>query len=91
MAAVCAGNSLSRPGTFTGTNLPVSSTCGGRPGENSKSLTLSEARNIWRRMVMKSSGGGLFAGLPAVADAGGGAVLMISLETFRRLPVSKDW
>ena len=38
---------------------------------------------------MKSSGGGLLAGLPAVGDMGGCAVLMSSFETFGPSVVSK--
>src|SRR3954449_241542 len=59
IAAVCAGNNFSRPGMLTGFSSPDNSTCGGRPGEKSKSLTLLEARSICRSTIMKFKGGGV--------------------------------
>src|SRR2546423_2515674 len=44
--AVCAGESFSTPGISTGWSLPTSSTCGARPGEKIKSLTLSETASM---------------------------------------------
>src|SRR5215204_427292 len=58
MPAVWAGVNLSSPGTRTGTSFPANSTCGGRPGLNIRSLTLSEARSISRRTATKFSAGG---------------------------------
>jgi hypothetical protein len=46
--------------------LPASSICGGLPGENIKSLTLSDVLSIWRRIAMKFKGGGAPAGFSAV-------------------------
>src|SRR4051794_30504602 len=39
MFMVSAGVRVSAPGCMTATSLPFCSTCGGRPGENSRSLT----------------------------------------------------
>src|SRR5579883_2222703 len=39
MPAVCSGMRCGSPDTLMGTSWPSSSTCGGRPGEKSKSLT----------------------------------------------------
>src|SRR5947209_7562652 len=63
--AVCAGRSLSRPGTATACNSPINSTCGGRPGEKIRSLTLSETDSMCCSTFRKLSWGG--------APAGGGA------------------
>ena len=57
MLAVWAGLSFSRPAIRTGTSLPASSICGGRPELKIRSLTLSEARSISRRTAMKFGGG----------------------------------
>jgi len=57
--AVWAGVSFSKPAIFTGTSFPASSICGGRPGLKIKSLTLSDARNISRKIAMKLGGGGV--------------------------------
>jgi hypothetical protein len=62
MLAVWAGVSFSNPGKLTGCSLPESSTCGGRPGEKIKSLTLSEVLSICRNKAMKFNGGGVPAG-----------------------------
>ncbi len=62
MLAVCAGVSFSNPGMRTGWSFPVSSICGGRPGEKIRSLTLSETRSIRRNTSMKLSNGGPLGG-----------------------------
>jgi polyferredoxin len=54
---VWAGVNFSRPAIRTGTSFPASSICGGRPGLKIKSLTLSDAVNISRKMAMKFNGG----------------------------------
>src|ERR1041384_455565 len=60
---VCAGVSLSNPGTGTPCSLPTNSICGGRPGEKIKSLTLSETPSICCRTVARFRGaGGVFDG-----------------------------
>src|SRR6185369_15856631 len=56
--AVWAGVNFSRPAMRTGTSFPANSICGGRPGLKIRSLTLSEARSISRKIEMKFSGGG---------------------------------
>src|SRR5581483_4489906 len=44
--AVCAGVSFSMPGILIGVSLPMSSTCGGRPGEKIRSDILSDTESI---------------------------------------------
>ena len=53
IAAVWCGKSFSKPGTATGVSLPMSSICGGRPGEKIRSLTLSETESIRFSTAMK--------------------------------------
>jgi hypothetical protein len=57
--AVWAGVNFSNPAMRTGTSLPANSICGGRPGLKIKSLTLSEARSISRKIETKFNGGGV--------------------------------
>src|SRR4051794_19167014 len=85
--AVWAGVNFSRPAIRTGTNFPASSICGGRPGLKIRSLTLSEARSISRRIAMKFNGGACGGGLVTF----GGWLLMLipellSLLARQRLP-----
>jgi hypothetical protein len=57
IADVCCGRSFSRPGIGTGVSLPMSSTCGGRPGEKMRSLTSSDRPSIVLRTSWKLSVG----------------------------------
>src|ERR1041385_5742456 len=53
MPVVWAGVNFSSPGTLTGTSFPASSTCGGRPGEKIRSLTLLDIPSICRSTTTK--------------------------------------
>ena len=67
-------------------SFPESSICGGRPGLKIRSLTLSEARSISRKTLMKFGGGG------DCAEAGRCSWLFathFSLELFLVLAASK--
>src|SRR5882724_4929134 len=63
--AVWAGVNFSNPAIRTGSNFPDNSICGGRPGLNIRSLTLSEALNICLKTAIKFGGGG-----PALCGVG---------------------
>src|SRR4026207_442466 len=85
--AVWAGSNFSRPAIRTGTSFPASSICGGRPGLKIKSLTLSDAVNISRKMAMKFNGG---------AEGGwlvrfGCWLLIFDSGTFRSVRAAKDY
>jgi hypothetical protein len=53
IAVVWFGRSFSSPGIGTGCKAPISSICGGRPGEKMRSLTLSETDNMRCRTPTK--------------------------------------
>src|SRR5690349_16932454 len=84
--AVWAGVSFSKPAIFTGTSFPASSICGGRPGLKIKSLTLSEARSISRKIAMKLGGGGVGGWLFTF----GRSLLIFDFGTFLSGRASKD-
>src|SRR5438552_599293 len=73
MLVVCAGESFSTPGTITGCSLPTNSTCGGRPGEKIRSLTLSDTASICCKTFARfnAAGGGV------VCRAGGSSIALM--------------
>src|SRR6267142_3023320 len=85
MLAVCGGTSFSSPGIGTGSSLPANSIWGGRPGENIRSLTLSDALSICRSIARKFKGGGL-AGAEFMLIG----LLIIYMELFRYSDVKRS-
>jgi hypothetical protein len=83
---VWAGVNFSNPAMRTGTSLPANSICGGRPGLKIKSLTLSEARSISRKIETKFNGGGVGGWLVTVWCS----LLIFDSGTFRCARASKD-
>ena len=83
--AVWAGVSFSKPEILTGTNFPANSICGGLPGLKIRSLTLSDARSISRKIAMKLRGGGVEGWLVTF----GRSLLMSIQELFTRLARQK--
>src|ERR1051325_3554348 len=84
--AVCAGVNFSKPAIFTGTSFPASSICGGLPGLKIKSLTLSDALSISRKIAMKLGGGGVGGWLVTV----GRSLLILISELFAMVARQKN-
>src|SRR3990172_4770214 len=70
--AVASGVRMGIPGIFTGVNWPLSSTCGGRPGEKIRSLTCLETPSIATRIES----------VVGTAWGGGGATVALGAAGF---------
>src|ERR1041385_4810587 len=96
MRTVSSGRSIGRPSIFTGVSWPLSSTCGGRPGEKIRSLTDGDTRSIVARTPCVG-GAGAAAGAAAGAGIAGVATGVLSSQEFfggelwgNRQPPAKD-